>query len=197
MKIELIKRGALEYALIKDVYTQEELVKIKQEIVTLRNSAAVNSTGPAVDKVGRSLNYADSLWVDAQYEDRSKSNILTINRKLFQSDISEQLTKQSQFFAHIRHCDVDFTLLNYYTDKTEYKAHRDCAMLSVLTFFKVGDFTGGDLEFTEFKERIEPVENTMVIFPGCVEHKAHPVKTDGEYSYRVSMAQFINYARSK
>lgn len=195
MKIQLVKKGALEYGLITNLYSRDEVVKIKQEIVRLRKKSALNSTGPAVDPAGRSLNYANSLWVDELYPKRNESDILSINRKLFTTDIAEELAKISQYFGHIRYCDKDFTLLNYYTNGTEYKPHRDRSMLTAISFFSIGDFTGGQLEFVEFKEVIEPVENTMVIFPGCIEHHAHPVQTDGEYSFRASMAQFINYAR--
>lgn len=195
MKIEHIKRGSLEYAIVRDLYSPEELVKLKQEVVHLRKRAVVNSTRPAVDSYGRSLNFAGSLWVDEFYPNRTESAILTINRKLFTSDIAEQLARENQYFAHLRYCDMDFTLLNYYTNETEYKAHRDRSALSILTFFSIGDFTGGELEFVEFGEVIKPTENTIVIFPGSIEHRARPVQTDGEHSYRVSMAQFINYAR--
>lgn len=195
MKLEFIKKGALEYGLITELYTPSELVKIKQELVKLRENATVNSTRPALDSVGRSLNFADSVWVDTLFEDRTQSSILTLNRKLFATDIAEQLGKHNEYFKHIRYCDCDATMVNYYTNDTEYKAHRDKSMLSAITFFSVGDFSGGELVFPEFGEVIKPIENTMVIFPGCVKHKANPVKTDGKYSYRVSMAQFIHYMR--
>lgn len=195
MKIEHIKRGSLEYAIIRELYSADEVVKIKQEIVKLRKQAAVNSTRPALDPYGRSLNFADSLWVDELYPNRKESNILTINRKLFTENIAEKLARENQYFAHLRYCDMDFTLLNYYTNDTEYKAHRDRSMLTALTFFSIGDFTGGELEFVEFGEVIKPVQNTVVLFPGCIEHRAHPVTTDGDHSFRVSMAQFINYTR--
>lgn len=194
MKLEYIKRGALEYALIRDVYSAGEVVKIKQEIVALRHKARVNSTGPAQDLLGRSLNYADSMWVDIEYEDREKSNILTLNRKLFTSDISEQLAQHSAYFAHIRHSTRDSTLLNFYTSGAEYKKHRDQSIFTALTFFRFGDFTGGQLEFSDFDEWVEPEENTMVIFAGCIKHHAHKVNAESEHCFRASMAQFINYA---
>lgn len=195
MKIKVIRKGSLDYAVITDIFNKNELIQLKQEITSLKYRANRNSTGPAVDDKGNSLNFADSIWVDQVYKDRTKSSILTLNRRLFEPEITECLHKHSQFFGHILNCDVDFTLVNYYTDDTEYKTHVDRCAITALTFFSIGDFEGGDLEFTDFKERIKPIENTMVIFPGCVKHRAHPVKTKSPYSYRASMAQFLNYAR--
>jgi hypothetical protein len=195
MKVEYIQKGALNYALVSEVYTEKEMVKIKQEIVALRAKSRKNSTGPAKDPHGRSLNFADSLWVDEHYEDRNKSSILTLNRKLFTSDIAEQLLEQNSLYAHIRHCDSDFTLLNYYVNGTQYKAHRDSSIFTAITFFSIGDFEGGELEFVDYGVVIPPVENTMVIFAGCIKHEARPVKTDGEFSYRASMAQFMSYRK--
>lgn len=195
MRLEYIRKGALDYAIVHDVYTDKEKVRIKQEIVALRMKARKNSTGPAKDPHGRSLNFADSLWVDEWYQDRNKSSILTINRKIFTSDIAEKLTEHNAMYSHIRYCSSDFTLLNYYDSGTQYKGHRDSSIFTAISFFSIGDFTGGELVFVDYDEVVEPVENTMVIFAGCIKHEARPVKTDGDFSYRVSMAQFMNYKR--
>lgn len=195
MEIKYIRKGALDYAIVSDIYTPKELVQIKQEIVALREKARKNSTGPAKDLYGRSLNFADSLWVDEWYEDRNKSSILTVNRKLFTSNIAEKLTEQNAMYAHIRNCSSDFTLLNYYDNGTQYKPHRDSSIFTAISFFSIGEFTGGQLVFVDYDEVIEPIENTMVIFAGCIKHEAKPVKTDGAFSYRASMAQFMTYKR--
>lgn len=193
MDIKYVKKGALDYVLVKNMYTTEEMVRMKQEIVSLRNKARKNSTGPATDPQGKSLNFADSLWVDQWYRDRSKSSILTVNRKLFTSDIAEKLAEQNVMYSHIRHCNTDFTMLNYYVTGTQYKPHLDSSIFTAISFFSIGDFTGGELVFVDYDEVIQPVENTMVIFAGCIKHEARPVQTDGEHSYRASMAQFLNY----
>ncbi len=193
MKIQNIKKGALEYALITDVYSEDEVTKLKHEIEQIQSSASVGITEPALDEENKPLNYANTLWVDNIFADRSQSNILTLNRMLFAPEIVGHLSEISIHYGHLKNCSFDCTLVNYYGNEDEYKPHYDGNIFTALTFFKFADFTGGELEFVDFGEVIKPIENTMVIFPGCVKHHAHKVVTESDSYCRVSMAQFLNY----
>lgn len=194
MKVEYVKKQGLDFALVYDFYTEDELFQLKQEIITLQDKAQLNKSDPARNENGESLNSANTLWVDAYYiKDRSESSILTINRKLFTSGIAEAIARQNANYLHIKNCTYDSTTLNYYDNKSQYKAHTDTSIYTAISFFKLGNFTGGELVFVDYDVVIPPTENLMVIFPGYIKHEARPIKTDEDCICRVSMAQFINY----
>jgi hypothetical protein len=65
-------------------------------------------------------------------------------------------------------------------------------VLTAVTFLKIGDFTGGEFLFPDYDEQIPFEENTTVVFPGCINHQAKLVYGN-KNSYRVSIAQFLNY----
>jgi hypothetical protein len=48
-------------------------------------------------------------------------------------------------------------------------------------------------KFSMPDEKIEFKENRMILFPGCIPHETEKITTKPN-SYRISMAQFINYA---
>jgi hypothetical protein len=195
MKIDHIKKGALEYIVIDDLYDSNQLKNIKEEIKNLLPKTTTNDTDTALDiKTKELLKDGKSLWVDTLYSsNRDDSAILKNNRIIFDPELNKKLKSFNIHFGHIEMSTYDATLLNYYADGQQYKAHKDASVITTLSFFKLGDFTGGDLVFPEYEEVIPFRENSMVIFPGCLLHKAEPIKTKNKKSYRVSIAQFILY----
>jgi hypothetical protein len=124
--------------------------------------------------------------------ERTKSNILQVNRKIFSDELIEKLVSFSAYFRHLKNCKVDYTLLNYYKDSEHYLPHHDESILSAITTFQIGDFKGGDFCFTDYNEIISYKENRCIIFAGCINHEAKPIIAD-KNSRRISMAQFMNY----
>jgi hypothetical protein len=134
-----------------------------------------------------------SLFADEHYaEDRSKSNILTFNRKLFGKDITSFAKNVNLFYEHLKYCNVDTTLLNFYQGNEYYKSHTDDSIISAITFIELGNIKGGGLIFTKENIKVEFKDNRMIIFAGCIFHETEPIITSPN-SYRVSMAQLTNY----
>ena len=61
------------------------------------------------------------MHLDVVYKDRSKSDILKVNRKLFNEDTTTLLESYHSFFRYVRRSNADNTKLHYYTDGDYYK----------------------------------------------------------------------------
>lgn len=196
MKINHIKKGALEYIYIEDFYNDSQLKDVNEEIrklVTYTTSA--KDTDPAIDvKTNKPLKNGEGLWLDDHYTKYAKNPIiLKYNYENLDTKTIETLKKFNAFYGHFEMSNFNFTLLNAYRNKQHYKPHKDGSVLSAIIFLKIGDFSGGDFSFPDYNEIVPFKENTMVIFPGCVTHEALPILTEDNKTYRISVVIFINY----
>jgi hypothetical protein len=198
MILNSYRKNALDYIVVDDIYSEEELKLIKTELIELiPRTLPVDKINSARDENNLYKKDCLSLWADEYYiGDRSKSNILNFNRKLFCEDLTSFAENVNSFFGHINNCDKDSTLINFYKSGEQYKSHRDASMLTAITLVEMGSVNGGGLIFTDFNEFITFKDNRMIIFPGCVEHKTESITTDIN-SYRVSITQFLNYGPRK
>lgn len=179
-------------AIVDNFYSVSELKEIKDELKLLSAVAELKVfvNKPDRDEEDNSKQKSNSFFLDDLYVNkRDLSKVLNINRKLFSSELKTKLVEKSLFYDHIFHSDFDTTLLNFYGPTDYYKPHRDNSCFTALTFFKLEEFSGGNLVFPEYEIEIEAVEDRLVIFPGFILHGSEEV-TKG---IRVSMAQFINY----
>jgi hypothetical protein len=193
VQINLMQAKNLSYIVVDNLYLPEELKQIKVELRALKEYVkSPEETGVAMDKNETPKRNAHGLFLDKHYQDRNSSDILRLNRKLFCEELVVKATEFNQYFYTIRNCNNDSTLINFYGADEEYRPHRDNSALTAITFFSTGNISGGDFEFPEVNEVVPFKENRAVIFPGCVEHAAKQTQAKPG-SYRVSMAQFLNY----
>jgi len=158
--------------IIENFYNEVELNLIWEELNFLTKPKKLmdaKNYGGVIDYTN-----AKALILDDIYENhRNISNILTVNRKLFKSGVLDN-------FAEIHPCckiapktNWDCTKLRYYHDGEYYDPHtdRDFQFLAFSYFYREPKkFSGGDLFFPEYDFSIPCDNNTMVIFPGWVEH---------------------------
>jgi predicted 2-oxoglutarate/Fe(II)-dependent dioxygenase YbiX len=191
MIINTIKKDNFEYILIDNFYNKDEFDAIQEEIkFLLEHKVSPEFTATAKDN-NVLLKKGKGIWVDAHYkEERKKSAILNFNRKLFNTELCEQAKKINLYFGHLLKCTFDATLLNYYSNNDLYEFHTDDSILTSVTMFKIGDFTGGNFILND--EEIEFKENRMIIFSGCIPHKATPIVCE-QNNYRITIAQFLSY----
>lgn len=141
-------------------------------------------------------NKAHSL--DDVYLDRNASNILVENRKLFSSEITDELSKAHPIFRYVKYVNQDATLISYYEDEDYYLPHRDDATITAITWFYQSpkSFVGGDLILEESLE-IECKSNRCVIFPSITLHSVNKIEMDqnkrGINHGRFSITQFLSY----
>lgn len=190
MIIDVIKRKNYEYIIIDNFYNKNELIDIQKEIEYLyKFKLGPEHTGTA-KKDDKYIKKGNSIWVDNYFPDRKKSKILTLNRKIFIEDIYSKAMQSNLYFTNIKNCNLDSTLLNFYGNDGQYEFHYDKSLITAITMFKIGNFTGGS--FCLVDEIIEFKENRLIMFAGCLLHKAEPIvaKTN---NYRITMAQFLNH----
>jgi Rps23 Pro-64 3,4-dihydroxylase Tpa1-like proline 4-hydroxylase len=193
MQLEILRSGSFSLPVIDGFFSPGEEERIKNELralMTFQPSTTEKNPGAYNRNTGEVLVDSNSFFLDPIYEDRSKSDILTILRKIFCLDeLPKILQQESIFFRHIHTCTLDATLLNYYKKGQKYKPHKDDSIFSILYFITLEDFVGGDLTFPEFGITVEPKNNRAVIFPGCVIHESTPIQS----GLKCSIAQFLNY----
>ena len=192
MDIQIKKTKALEYVVVDNFYTEEELTSIKNELPFLYAQSTRGTTASATEN-GMLLKSNNSVFLDGVYDkNRWASNILTINRKIFDPHLVATLKQTNSSYGHIQKCSYDSTMVNFYSGQDVYKSHTDSSIFTFITMLRLADFTGGALRFADYDENVEFKDNRLVIFPGCVQHESLPFSGFKQYT-RVTLAQFLNY----
>ena len=190
---------------IDDMYSNTELSLIWKELDFLTSPTKLQPpslTGAAVDKDnGEYAKTGDGVFLDTFYADRQYSDILKINRKIFDERIIQYARQQNIFFGLLSNINRDHTLINYYDQSQGYKLHADKSVFTAVTLFykEPVHFTGGDWNFPEIGKTVEKKNNRMVLFPGSLKHAIDEVQMIDKYepysgNGRYAMVQFLNVA---
>jgi hypothetical protein len=174
------------FIVIKNLYDEHELNLIWEELNFLCYSQKF--LGPteslsASDADGKILKRNNCLFLDTTYTDRKISNILTVNRKIFDNYDDIFLTSDSWFFNTFR-CERDTTLVSYYENGDYYKPHQDNSISTCLTWFfkSPKKFHGGNLSLLHGNSKIdiEVENNKCVIFPSNILHSVDQIIMNSE-----------------
>lgn len=203
--MNMLLKGTSEfpYLQIEDFYTIEEQDTMWEELEYLRpimEATAVADSGEATSREGERLAQKNSVFLDDFYlQDRSKSSILQINRKLLNrlDDIVKVYKTSSSHL--LLDSTYDSTLLNYYEEGGYYRSHYDrfCSHTAVTWLYrKPKEFIGGSLKLDQSGETIPCNNNTLVLFPSFYIHSVDPISPKpGEAisngAGRYSIVQFI------
>jgi Rps23 Pro-64 3,4-dihydroxylase Tpa1-like proline 4-hydroxylase len=195
------------HIIVHDYFNKEELAKVWQELEFLTYSEKLlppDMTGSARNSNKQIIKNNYGLFLDDIYPIKSISNILTVNRKLFDLEFAKKAAEHHFIFNYILNSNQDSTLVSYYEENDCYFPHTDTTVLTaIINFYKEPlQFTGGDLMLGS-ENNIIPVENNrLVLFPGCAMHAVTPVKFinpqppfSGMGRYTIS--QFINVSNLK
>jgi len=195
------------HIIVRDYFDKEELAKIWQELDFLTYSNKLlppDITGSARNSDNQIIKNNHGLFLDEIYTIKNISNILTINRKLWDPEFAKKAADHHFIFNYILNSNQDSTLVSYYEEDNYYFPHTDSAVLTaIINFYKEPlQFTGGDLMLGS-ENNIIPVENNrLVIFPSCAMHAVTSIKFispqppfSGMGRYTIS--QFINVANLK
>ena len=183
MKIQHLNH-TFPYIIIDDFYNQEECSLIWEELTFLcypckLERSSIERGGAHVG--GDLLKFTNDTYLDSFYSKREYSNILNLNRKVFNNHEKIFFAHNSWFFKNISF-NIDYTQVVYYEDNDEYKAHQDCSLVTCLTWFyrEPKKFNGGNLYFPEYDLEIEVLNNRMIIFPSVIIHTAKKVSMSEE-----------------
>ena len=192
--------SGLPVIFIQDFYSQKEFRAIFDELKFLssidRFKGPEHYDGPetAYDPEGNILISGKGMHLDVVYKDRSESDILKVNRKLFNEETTSLLESYHSFFRYVRRSNTDNTKLHYYTDGDYYKSHFDDCVVTAISFFytEPKGYTGGDL-LLEHTLTIPCLNNSMVVFPSIMWHEVTPIVMSNfnPNMGRYSMTQFI------
>jgi len=173
------------HVIFYDFYNQEELNLIWEELNFYTKPGKLFEAKDFAGVVDKTNSHA--LLLDNIYKDkyRELSNILTVNRKIFDISVLETLAQTHDCCCIAPLCNHDITKVRYYHNDEYYKPHTDAAMqfLAFSYFHKEPKkFSGGDLIFPKYDYRFECPNNSLIMMPGWVEHGVSKVKIeDSEY----------------
>ena len=163
---------------VENFYNEEELSLIWEELNFYTKPGKLldaEGYGGIVDHTNAKALLLDEIYTK-QY--RNVSNILTMNRKLFQCGVLDKFSEIHGCCSIANQSNHDITKVRYYHDKEYYDPHTDKGFqfLSFSYFYKEPKkFTGGDLIFPKYDFKVPCENNTMVVFPGWVEHGVRKV----------------------
>ena len=176
MKFTVVK-DPIPFLIIDDTYNKEEQIQIYNELDFFLNKLlGPDDTGTAVNKDGVKKNNK-GLFLDRVYSDRKFSNILNINRKLFNTDVKENLLKCHSAYSLLDNTNYDSTLLSYYDNGGSYFSHKDYAVITCVTWFykQPKNFIGGNFKFTDYNLDVEVKNNRSIIFFSPYTHEVSEV----------------------
>ena len=174
------------HLIFSNFYNEQELNLIWEELnfYTKPNKLfEAKDFGGIVDRTN-----SHAIALDGVYSQKYRrlSNILTVNRKLFTSDVLESFAKIDDCCQIATECNYDVTKIRYYHDKEYYKPHIDSAFhfLAFSYFYKEPKkFSGGEIIFPKYDYEYSCENNSVIIFPGWVEHGVTEVSIDNSDYY--------------
>ena len=170
---------------VKNFYNQNELDLIWKELdfYTEPNKLLeAEGYGGIVNRTN-----AKAICLDEFYKGkyRNISNILTVNRKLFKCGVLDKFSEIHGCCCIASKTNYDITKVRYYHNDEYYDPHTDSSVhfLAFSYFYKEPKkFIGGDLIFPKYDFKLPCENNSMVIFPGWVEHGVRKVTIkDSDY----------------
>ena len=180
------------HLIIRNFYNQEELDLIWEELKFYTKPGKLLSAKDyygVVDYTNAKALLLDEIYLNYEKQDgvnyRKLSNILTVNRKVFDPDILSVLETLHPCCARASRSTWDVTKVRYYHNGEYYESHTDISMnfLAFSYFYKEPKkYTGGELDFPEYDYQFDCENNSIIIFPGWVEHGVKEVNiSDSNY----------------
>jgi len=180
------------HAIIENFYNDEELKLIWEELNFYTKPGKLLD----VKDYGGVEGYtsAKAIMLDSLYQDKTESgglnwrimsNILTVNRKLFTSGVLDAFAEIDDCCCLANQSNNDITKVRYYHDGDAYNPHTDKGFqfLAFSYFYKEPKkFEGGQLYFPKYDYEVPCDNNSMIIFPGWVEHGVRKVSIK-EFDY--------------
>ena len=192
------KISDLPVAHIQNFYSSDELKKIMNELEYLysidRYKGAEEDGGPGTAyEDGVALKVGKGLHLNVVYDDVKQSDILGINRKIFNESLMESLMGNHPFFRYLWRSNRDETKIHYFENGDHYRPHTDDCVITAITWFykEPKMFTGGDL-IVEKAVKFPCLNNSTVIFPSILYHEVTSVVMENLPGFgRYSMSQFL------
>ena len=173
------------HMIVKNFYNDSELKLIWEELDFYTKDGKLFEAA----EFGGIPNKTNSkaIWLDKVFDNkyRNLSNILKVNRKLFDSAILEAFSSVHDCCYIAKFCNYDVTKVRYYHDGDYYEPHTDKTVqfLGFSYFFREPKkFEGGELIFPKYDYTFSCDNNSLIMMPGWVEHGVSKVSIkDSDY----------------
>jgi len=161
------------HMIVENFYNDDELKLIWEELDFYTKDGKLfdaHEFGGVVDKTN-----SKAIWLDKVFDKkyRNLSNILKVNRKLFDSAVLEAFSSVHDCCYIAKFCNYDVTKVRYYHDGDYYEPHTDKTVqfLGFSYFYREPKkFEGGELIFPKYDYTFSCDNNSLIMMPGWVEH---------------------------
>lgn len=173
------------HIIFHNFYNEEELELIWEELDFYTKPGKLVETKDYGGVVG--YTNAKALWLDKLYgtKYRDVSNILQVNRKVFEKEILEAFANVHDSCSIAATCNHDSTKVRYYHDGDKYDPHVDSTIqfLGFSYFYREPKrFEGGELFFPDYDYTYSCDNNSLIMMPGWVRHGVTEIKIkDSDY----------------
>ena len=181
-------------------YNDEELDLIWEELNFYTKPNKLFDVEDYLGVVG--FTKAKAIALDSVFTGKTRvlSNILTVSRKVFDNQILQPFSEIHDCCSLAKSSNYDVTKVRYYHNGDYYKPHTDTffEFLAFSYFYKEPKkFTGGQLYFPKYDYEISCDNNSIIIFPGWVEHGVREVKIEDSDYYdgwgRYAITSFFGF----
>ena len=178
-------RDPFPHMIVKNFYNESELKLIWEELDFYTKDEKLfdaHEFGGVVDKTN-----SRAIWLDKVFDKkyRNLSNILKVNRKIFDSAILGAFSSIHDCCSIAKYCNYDVTKVRYYHDGDYYEPHIDKTVqfLGFSYFYREPKkFKGGELIFPKYDYTFSCDNNSLIMMPGWVEHGVSKVSIkDSDY----------------
>ena len=188
------------HLIIKNFYNEKELELIWEELNFYTKPDKLleaKDFGGIADRTNSHAIVLDEIY----NSNRKLSNILTVTRKIFNSGILDVFSDIHDCCCIAKKANWDCTKVRYYHNGEYYEPHTDKSM-QFLAFYYIHKepkkYTGGEVYFPKYNCEYGCDSNSIIIFPGWVEHGVKEVKIeDSEYFDGYGRYSITNFFGSK
>ena len=169
------------HMIVENFYNDDELKLIWEELDFYTKDGKLfdaHEFGGVVDKTNSRAIWLDKVFIKKY---RSLSNILKVNRKIFDSAVLDAFSSVHDCCSIAKFCNHDTTKVRYYHDGDYYEPHTDKTVqfLGFSYFYREPKkFEGGELIFPKYNYTFDCPNNSLIMMPGWVEHGVTEVKID-------------------
>ena len=181
----IIHEEPFPHLILKNFYNKEEVKLIWEELDFYTKDGKLfeaKNFGGIPEKTN-----SKAIWLDKVFSKkyRNLSNILKVNRKLFDSAVLEAFSSIHDCCSIAKFCNYDVTKVRYYHDGDYYEPHTDKTVqfLGFSYFYREPKkFEGGELFFPKYDYTYSCDNNSLIMMPGWVEHGVTKVSIkDSDY----------------
>lgn len=178
MKIEYKEINRLPVLVIDEAMNKKQLPYVKRTLHSFNTKEllAPSETGTAWKLNGFEKKSNHGIFLDLMFENRGMCPLFVAFDSFFNRN-KDSFVEQHPLFDAIS--PQYGCLVSYYKNRDYYASHIDASRITALYWYneEPKSFTGGDLILND-ETTIEFKNNTMILFPGVLEHEVTPVLMD-------------------